>query len=606
MIQRVLRAVFQRLPLSAEAKLRTKGHLFETFPGLFRGWPAYQVWQSLQRVNGAQLQLAPATQNRSAANASGEAGDEAAAGETGDAAAGARDQAGVRTDGGGAVGYRRAWNELNAPIPELSTEHGPPLTRVMYLVWMARDDVQQAFDLTRLSRRSAFADWFRERAPVELGLPAQLLPGGDGGDLAAPRRQWAWLRGLRARRSRGSGGPDLERLPAPSPHISREAVPEPELPPRGVNLVGYARGVLGLGEDVRTAGLAMDAAGVRFGVYNFTRNLFTAQIDGSADRWLTDRLDYRANLFCMPGQQAPTAFMALGPEAFDGRYNIGYWAWELPAWPEAWRHAFWFVDEVWAPSTYTQQALAAHAPVPVRRMPLAVTVEPPGRASRADFGLPDGAFLFLFAFDVHSQWARKNPWAVIEAFGRAFPRGDEPVGLVLKVINARTASPEWRRFQEAAAADPRIRLISRTLERGEMHDLVDLCDAYVSLHRSEGFGRGPAEAMRLGKPVVVTNYSGNTDFTLPDTACLVDCELIPVGEDEYWGAAGQIWAEPDTAQAADWMRRLAAEPDWGAGIGARARRHMQQHHSPEAVGAHYRARLAELGLIWSRPARAPK
>jgi len=35
-------------------------------------------------------------------------------------------------------------------------------------------------------------------------------------------------------------------------------------------------------------------------------------------------------------------------------------------------------------------------------------------------------------------------------------------------------------------------------------------------HRSEGFGLFIAEAMYLGKPVIVTNYSGNTDFTRPD------------------------------------------------------------------------------------------
>ena len=38
------------------------------------------------------------------------------------------------------------------------------------------------------------------------------------------------------------------------------------------------------------------------------------------------------------------------------------------------------------------------------------------------------------------------------------------------------------------------------------------CDAYVSLHRSEGIGLTIAEAMGLGKPVIATGWSGNTDF----------------------------------------------------------------------------------------------
>ena len=42
--------------------------------------------------------------------------------------------------------------------------------------------------------------------------------------------------------------------------------------------------------------------------------------------------------------------------------------------------------------------------------------------------------------------------------------------------------------------------------------LMEACDVYVSLHRSEGLGLAMAEAMLMGKPVVATGYSGNTEF----------------------------------------------------------------------------------------------
>ena len=38
------------------------------------------------------------------------------------------------------------------------------------------------------------------------------------------------------------------------------------------------------------------------------------------------------------------------------------------------------------------------------------------------------------------------------------------------------------------------------------------CDAYVSLHRSEGTGLTITDAMALGKPVIATGWSGNMDF----------------------------------------------------------------------------------------------
>jgi glycosyltransferase involved in cell wall biosynthesis len=35
---------------------------------------------------------------------------------------------------------------------------------------------------------------------------------------------------------------------------------------------------------------------------------------------------------------------------------------------------------------------------------------------------------------------------------------------------------------------------------------------FLSLQRSEGFGRGMAEALQLGVDVITTAYGGNTDF----------------------------------------------------------------------------------------------
>ena len=52
------------------------------------------------------------------------------------------------------------------------------------------------------------------------------------------------------------------------------------------------------------------------------------------------------------------------------------------------------------------------------------------------------------------------------------------------------------------------------------------CDCFVSLHRSEGFGLAMAEAMALGKPVIATNWSGNTDFMNPHNAACIDFRLV--------------------------------------------------------------------------------
>ena len=52
-----------------------------------------------------------------------------------------------------------------------------------------------------------------------------------------------------------------------------------------------------------------------------------------------------------------------------------------------------------------------------------------------------------------------------------------------------------------AALGGRAQMISRELSDNEVKSLFRCVDVFVSLHRSEGFGRGMAEAMALGTPV---------------------------------------------------------------------------------------------------------
>ena len=130
-----------------------------------------------------------------------------------------------------------------------------------------------------------------------------------------------------------------------------------------------------------------------------------------------------------------------------------------------------------------------------------------------------------------------------------------------------------------------------------MLGLIEICDCYLSLHRSEGFGLGPAEAMFLGKPVIVTNYSGNTDFTNADNSCPVKYQLVPVPEGQYQFHRGQEWAEPDIEHAAWYMRRLVEKPAMAQEIGEAASAYIREHFNSGVIGARYAQRLKELRLV---------
>jgi glycosyltransferase involved in cell wall biosynthesis len=139
--------------------------------------------------------------------------------------------------------------------------------------------------------------------------------------------------------------------------------------------------------------------------------------------------------------------------------------------------------------------------------------------------------------------------------------------------------------------DPRTVIIDQEQTRPRAIALSALCDCSLSLHRSEGFGRGPAEAMLLGKPVIVTDYSGTRDFATRETALLVDYELVPVAADEYPGASGQVWAEADIAEAAAAMRKIAGDPGLAERLGSAGRARIRELYDPMVIGARYLDRL---------------
>jgi glycosyltransferase involved in cell wall biosynthesis len=272
---------------------------------------------------------------------------------------------------------------------------------------------------------------------------------------------------------------------------------------------------------------------------------------------------------------------------------IGWWAWELDRLPRRWLHAYSFYDEIWASTAFARGAFAREGLRPVKQVAMAV-VAPVLEAApdRARMNLPQDATVFLFMFDFRSYASRKNPEAVVQAFLSAFPDSEENVRLVIKTQGGSAAAIPWRRLN-ALCRDPRIEIRDMSISRAGVLELIQTADAFVSLHRSEGFGRGPAEAMLMGKPVIVTGYSGTVDFATPDCAYVVGYRLVPVGVGEYPGAEGQTWADANIAQAAQAMRRIHDDPDSARATGERGRARIEHLYDPLVSG---RAILAALGL----------
>jgi glycosyltransferase involved in cell wall biosynthesis len=362
----------------------------------------------------------------------------------------------------------------------------------------------------------------------------------------------------------------------------------------GINLVGYFDHQTGIGESVRCAARAARAADIPVSCIQLKcSTLIRGQDTEFAGRLVKDN-PHLANVFHVPIIQGPDVERAHGPGFFRGKYNIAYWAWELEEFPCGWAWMHRYFDEIWVPSRFVADAVAAKLPLPTTVMPHAIDFPVPEGNFRGRFGLPNDLFLFLFVFDLNSLSARKNPEAVVRAFRTAFSGSFARVGLVIKTHGAESNPKDFAKLAEIARETPHCFLIADTLSREDVLRLQRSCDCFVSLHRSEGFGLSVAEAMYLGKPVISTDWSATAEYVTPQNGCPVPVELVTLVEHHDVFPRGSIWAEPDVEYAAACMRRLVHDPAWGAALGAQAAVDMRRRFSPGAVGELYRRRLEAL------------
>ena len=154
--------------------------------------------------------------------------------------------------------------------------------------------------------------------------------------------------------------------------------------------------------------------------------------------------------------------------------------------------------------------------------------------------------------------------------------------------------PRFMKAIEQIKHTDTVIVIDKVLSDNEVKNLVRCCDCFVSLHRSEGYGRGLAEAMFLGKPVIATDYGGNLDFMNDTNSCLIRYSLINVEEGQYPFAEGQVWADPDVDDAVDYMLQLLTDRDYGRSLGETAGRDIRVHFSYRATGLRYQNRLEQI------------
>ena len=454
---------------------------------------------------------------------------------------------------------------LNRPCDLLSPHNFCTITNLMYFFWLQRKDLQLAYDLNDADSRLNYTSWFVENA-TDSGIDTYFC------DAVSNRTE---------------------------KHLnSRASAQHSQLERQQIGVIGYLKAETGVGQAGRMVARSCQQANLTVQGYNVSVNVMSRQQDDRLQDLLVNEINAKVHIYKVNADQLPIVQKHVQNLARP-QLKINMPAWELSKFPDKWVSNLRDMDEIWVESQFVKNSLQPAVKIPVITMPPAIYVDDVVPITRARFQIRDRAFAFHFNFDFASFSSRKNPQAVIETYNIARQKYFQQIDTVL-VIKTRGYDPEgksYRKLKELVSENPDIIVINEDLTHPEALGLMQCCDCYVSLHRSEGFGYTLAEAMLLNKPVIATDYSGTTDFINQDTGFPVDYQLIPLKPDEYPFAEGQKWADPDLDRAAWLMNYLVNNPQETKKIADAGRQQILQNHSLTVVGKRYRDRLEEIGVL---------
>ena len=168
-----------------------------------------------------------------------------------------------------------------------------------------------------------------------------------------------------------------------------------------------------------------------------------------------------------------------------------------------------------------------------------------GKSKKSVLDSVDTDFNFLFV----GHWLagglghdRKDVGMMIKTFCTVFkslPKDKQP-GFILKTSHAGFSVGDREKIainiknitEEFGDKCPPIHLVFGDLSESELNDLYndDKVKAMVSFTKGEGYGRPLAEFATTGKPIIVSNWSGFTDFLPKEHTLYLDGELQNIDE----------------------------------------------------------------------------
>ena len=327
---------------------------------------------------------------------------------------------------------------------------------------------------------------------------------------------------------------------------------------KGVNVFGFINGEFGLGASCRSLIKKLEEDKIPFSLIELETpaekgNYYECQEEGP----------FPINLiFCNPDRNP---FVEKGLEMFNGKINVGIWFWELEDIPPFFKEFSVFYDEIWVNSKFCLESFKkdlVNKNVHLVEYKENFIEKRDKDLCKEKIGINKESKLFLFCFDSRSDYQRKNPEGVIKSFKMAFP-DSENVNLIIKSKNL--TGTELNKINGLIYNDPRIKLMNYPMDNEKMEILMNSCDVYVSLHRSEGFGITIFDSIILEKPVICTGWSGNMDFCDPRGVDLISYDFIGIHPESRYKRFNlprhTTWADPNLEEASQKMKECYNDLD---------------------------------------------
>ncbi len=183
-----------------------------------------------------------------------------------------------------------------------------------------------------------------------------------------------------------------------------------------------------------------------------------------------------------------------GPRGFIvGQHRVSFTMWETDKLPDNFLRWLPLYDQVLVPCEHNRELFSQHHP-DVRVVPLGVD-----NKFWSGYSEPDGPFKFLAG---GSLWFRKGLDLVVEAFRRL----DLPdAELHIKAAPHARDTPDVKH--------PRVVMHRNWMDDETQRDWFRQGHVFVAASRGEGFGLMPLQAISLGMPTIISDTTGQEQFS---------------------------------------------------------------------------------------------